>query len=444
MTTHNIRRTLLTCAIIPLLTACGHRQATLQLDGGVYTGELKDGLPDGYGEWEDTIYGKRYSGFWRNGDRDGTGIYTCGDTCYKGTFSRGKYDGSGLLYVGDSLAYSGQWTDGKRDGKGLTTNIDGNTVSGTWSLDTLRQGTFEDGYGTYTGELDSLGAPHGIGSYTWLSGECYEGEWASGKPHGSGFSARAGAMLRCGSWVKGVFRGERMTHTSDRIYGIDISRYQHEIGKKKYGIDWGQLRIVGLGPNKSRKVDGSVDYPVSFVYIKSTQGVKIQSKYYASDARSARAHGIKCGAYHFFSTNRGGHEQALNFLKNTVIKSGDLPPVLDIEPTDAQIRAMGGRDVLFREMRQWLDLVERNVGVRPILYVSQSFIKNHLSHSSYLCDNYDVWIARYGAYKPDVKLQFWQLSPDGKVRGIKGDVDINVYNGYESSFKAFCQESTVP
>jgi len=41
-----------------------------------------------------------------------------------------------------------------------------------------------------------------------------------------------------------------------------------------------------------------------------------------------------------------------------------------------------------------------------------------------------VWIARYGEYKPDVNLVYWQLCQDGKVAGIHGPVDINVYNGF--------------
>ncbi len=42
---------------------------------------------------------------------------------------------------------------------------------------------------------------------------------------------------------------------------------------------------------------------------------------------------------------------------------------------------------------------------------------------------YPVWVARYGEYKPYVHLLYWQLSPDGRVRGIRGDVDIDVFNG---------------
>ena len=34
-----------------------------------------------------------------------------------------------------------------------------------------------------------------------------------------------------------------------------------------------------------------------------------------------------------------------------------------------------------------------------------------------------------------MKLWIWQLAPDGRVRGIHGEVDINVFNGYSGEFR---------
>ena len=45
--------------------------------------------------------------------------------------------------------------------------------------------------------------------------------------------------------------------------------------------------------------------------------------------------------------------------------------------------------------------------------------------------------------KPDVKLTYWQLSSDGRVAGIQGDVDINVFNGYQNQFDSFLEEETI-
>ncbi len=290
--------------------------------------------------------------------------------------------------------------------------------------------TAVDSAGTYTGKRDSVNQPHGYGRFVSPQGEFYEGEWVHGKREGVGFTMIPGKRLLLGEWKADRFLGERITYTPERIYGIDISRFQHEDGRKRYNIDWRNLRITSLGKLSKKKIDGTVNYPVRFVYIKSTEGVTVKSNYYAADYVSARKYGYRTGAYHFFSISSSGAKQAEYFLKNSRYQRGDLPPVLDVEPTDAQIRRAGGIDAVFRNVRDWLRVVEQRRGVRPILYISQSFVNKYLSKAPDIKKKYEVWIARYGEYKPDVHLVYWQLSPDGRVNGIHGDVDINVYNGF--------------
>ncbi len=143
------------------------------------------------------------------------------------------------------------------------------------------------------------------------------------------------------------------------------------------------------------------------------------------------------GAYHFFSLKTTAADQARHFLKYAVVRPDDLPPVLDVEPTDAQIEQIGGDEVLMQRIRQFMQIVEQLTGKRPILYVNQMFIRNHMQNAQDIKEHYNVWIARYGQYRPDVKLVFWQLCPDGKVNGITGPVDINVFNGYQGQFQDF-------
>ena len=88
-------------------------------------------------------------------------------------------------------------------------------------------------------------------------------------------------------------------------------------------------------------------------------------------------------------------------------------------------------------------MVERFTGVKPILYVNQMFVNKYLSKQADLKRVYCVWIARYSEYKPDVKLTYWQLSSDGRVAGIQGDVDINVFNGYQSQFESYLEDESI-
>ncbi|OFP41347.1 glycosyl hydrolase family 25 [Prevotella sp. HMSC069G02] len=346
----------------------------------------------------------------------------------------------GIVKRGSTI-YQGYVIDGMRQGNGKMRDSIGNIYEGTWRNDTLISGTCTDSIGNrYIGFFNQDAQLQGYGVYQSKDGTYYEGNWINGKRDGFGVAITANNELKVGEWHHGHFHGERLNYTNNRIYGIDISKYQHVIGKKHYGIKWHQLRIVGLGKISKKKVTGRIDYPISFIYLKSTEGKSLQNPYYKKDYRDAKAAGFKVGSYHFFTTKTPAAQQAHNFLKNSSVKKGDFPPVLDVEPLPSQIHRMGGTKALFNAVRTWLRIVEKVTGRRPILYISQIFVNRYLPEAPDLKAKYRVWIARYGEYKPDVKLVYWQLSPDGRVKGIHGLVDINVFNGYQNEFDKFCNE----
>lgn len=336
----------------------------------------------------------------------------------------------------------GHWRGISRQGTGIERDTTGRIIVGHYEADTLTTGIRLDSAAIYSGDFGGNMA-NGHGCCVTQDGTYYEGQWANDRRQGFGFAISPTTHLRVGQWNGDRYLGERMHYTGERIYGIDISRYQHGHGRKKYPILWNQLRITYLGNKNQKNAKGTVDYPVSFVFIKSTESTNIRNPFYAQDYLIARQQGIPIGAYHFFSYKTSGSAQASHFLMNTLFKKGDLPPVLDLEPYPSQIAAMGGPQVLFKHVRQWLQAVERRTKVKPILYVSQSFVNRYLPEAPDLKRDYQVWIARYGEYKPDVKLAVWQLSPNGRVRGIHGEVDINVFNGYHTQWEAFLEEMTL-
>ena len=339
----------------------------------------------------------------------------------------------------------GRWKGKQRNGTAISRDSLGRIIVGNWENDTLVSGVRIDSAGIYQGTFLN-GKADGHGSYISADGHYFEGHWEEDQRQGFGLQLLQNdfvAVLKTGEWQDDVYKGERMNYTSERIYGIDISRYQHGKGRKKYPIHWNQLRISHLGSKSKKKISGTVDYPVSFCYIKSTEGISIRNKYYAQDYMAARKQGIHVGAYHFFSTRTSGSAQASYFINQTLFKTGDLPPVLDVEPSDGDIAKMGGAQALFRNIRAWLQAVERRCGVKPILYVNQRFVNKFLPEAPDVKRDYKVWIARYGEYKPDVKLVVWQLSPDGRVKGITGEVDINVFNGYQQQFDDFIASETI-
>lgn len=339
----------------------------------------------------------------------------------------------------DGLVYQGCLMHGKRQGDGRMCDSIGNIYIGTWKNDTLIRGTRIDTLGNrYTGKFNSNLQPQGYGTYHSRDGSFYEGNWSNGQHNGFGIGLAAHSELKVGEWHHNHYRGERLNYTNERVYGIDIAKYQHIDGKKRYAIQWKKLRIIGLGKLSKKKVIGRVNYPISFIYIKSTEGKSLLNPYYKKDYQSAKAAGYKVGTYHFFTTLTPAAQQAHYFLEHSYVKKGDFPPVLDVEPTHAQIMRMGGTKELFSAIRTWLHIVERATGRRPVLYISQIFVNRYLPEAPDIKRNYHIWISRYGEYKPGVKLIYWQLSPDGSVKGIHGKVDINVFNGYQDEFERFC------
>ena len=339
----------------------------------------------------------------------------------------------------------GTWRGRTHEGTALAVDSAGFTIIGTFDADTIKTGLRIDTLGTYLGDFRGTIA-HGHGAYI-ADDSYFEGHWSDDKRDGFGIQLLTPvgdeARLQVGEWKKGRFWGERMKYTSERIYGIDIARYQHGKGRHKFPIIWNQLGINYLGRKTHKNVHGAADYPVSFIFIKSTEGISITNKYYAADYAQARKHHIPIGAYHFFSLKSSGAAQAQHFIKNTKFQRGDLPPVLDVEPSDAQIKAAGGPEKMFQQIRIWLHMVQGRCGVPPILYINQMFINKYFSLVPDIKRDYDVWIARYGEYKPDVRLAFWQLCSDGRVKGITGDVDINVFNGYKSQFDEFVAKKSI-
>ena len=177
--------------------------------------------------------------------------------------------------------------------------------------------------------------------------------------------------------------GESRYPKGFEIHGIDISHYQGN-------IDWDKLQ--------GGMISGC---PLRFVIIKSTEGASRMDENFKSNFHNA-----------------------LEYEK-VKLEEGDLPPVLDIEhaPKDKSIEEFQ-RDIL-----TWLHIVEDRYHVKPILYTYYKFKEKYLSAPVF--DDYPYWIAHYYVPKIEYKgaWKFWQHTDAGRLPGIKGPVDFNVYNG---------------
>ena len=92
---------------------------------------------------------------------------------------------------------------------------------------------------------------------------------------------------------------------------------------------------------------------------------------------------------------------------------------------------------LKKEVAEWLLIVEKQYGIKPVIYTNIDFYKNYLQNDF---DDYPIWIAHYlQPEKPRIerKWSFWQHNENGRVNGIKTPVDFNVFSGDSLDFNNF-------
>ena len=198
------------------------------------------------------------------------------------------------------------------------------------------------------------------------------------------------------------------------VRGIDISHYQTN-------IKWEKLRNASINND-----------PVRFVIIKATEGQDLFDDDFNDNFYQAKENDFIRGAYHFFVPGIDAAKQANFFLHQVHLVPGDLPPVLDIEKEGKLTKKQLQKDV-----KKWLDIVEEKYGVKPILYTSYKFKKDYLDDPVF--NEYPYWIAHYYINKLEYKGDWimWQHTDCGKVDGIKGFVDCNIFNGTVKDLEAF-------
>ena len=194
--------------------------------------------------------------------------------------------------------------------------------------------------------------------------------------------------------------------------GIDISEYQGT-------IRWDSVRVV------------ENDFPIRFIFVRATVGTDRPDLKFADNWKAIKQGGFLRGAYHYYRPNENSTQQAKLFIKTVVLQKGDFPPILDIEQMP-QKQSMAQLKV---GIKNWLEIVEKHYGVRPILYSSERFYTDFLKDDF---PEYTFWIANYNFFvenlKPDWKL--WQFTEKGTASGISGFVDLNFFNGTEADLQS--------
>jgi lysozyme len=191
----------------------------------------------------------------------------------------------------------------------------------------------------------------------------------------------------------------------NKAVGIDVSEYQDE-------IDWDEVEAV------------DDDYQLSFVFVRATVGNDRLDKRFQENWQGVKENHLIRGAYHYYRPNENSIEQAELFIKTVRLQKGHLPPVLDIEklPENQSVER------LKVGLKRWLTKVEEHYKMKPIIYTGERYYDDFLKEEF---SDYLFWIANYNFYREKMKEDwlFWQFTEKASVSGIKGNVDVNIFNG---------------
>lgn len=221
----------------------------------------------------------------------------------------------------------------------------------------------------------------------------------------------AGALLAWAAhmaWIHFRTAPPYVDHEKFPVAGIDISAHNGDVNLRR-----------------------AADDGVEFVWIKASEGVTFKDKKFSSNHTKAGLAGLKRGAYHFFRFDKDGVEQAINLLNAIGDRPLELGVAIDVEsfsnPENIDDVIVTDR---ITEMVDYLNLR----GLAPTLYCNKS------DYYRFLADSFpgnSLWICSFSDNPVAADWKFWQYNHKGKVNGIRGDVDLNVFGGSRDEWYNF-------
>ncbi len=193
--------------------------------------------------------------------------------------------------------------------------------------------------------------------------------------------------------------------------GIDVSRYQGNIDWEEVASDEVDYAIIRAGIRGSAK-----------------EGKLVEDETFQDNIEGALSNGIDVGVYFFTQavTEEEAIEEAQMVLDLIAPYDITYPVVLDIEEvTSASARTQGmTREEYTRNCIAFCETI-KEAGYTPMIYGNLKTFMIMLDMEQ--IEAYDKWFAYYNTpvYFP-YEFSMWQYSSKGSVKGIEGDVDLNI------------------
>lgn len=194
--------------------------------------------------------------------------------------------------------------------------------------------------------------------------------------------------------------------------GIDVSAHQ---GK----IDWAAV-----------KADG-VDFAMIRCGFRGYgSGAICEDAYFKTNVANATANGIKVGIYFYSAAinEQEAQEEAVWVISKIKTYRITYPVVYDFEDFQRYRCANVDGAQATRNAHAFLSMVQQ-AGYEPMMYASKNDISNRMSRGAFSCK---FWLAHYtsgGLATPtdySGNYNMWQYTSKGTVKGINGNVDMNI------------------
>ena len=211
-----------------------------------------------------------------------------------------------------------------------------------------------------------------------------------------------------GFYEEGGFKRYKSEDTLASV-GVDVSSHQQEIDWELVAANGVEFAMIRVG------------------YRGYTEGEIQPDDYFVQNIEGARAAGLDVGVY-FFSQALDEQEaidEANYVLEQIKDYPLSYPVIFDWEDIEADARTDGMDSVqLTKNAIAFCDTIKQ-AGYRAGVYFNQRFGYEEFDLES--LQDYVFWLAEYNDTPSfSFHFQIWQYCNDGRVDGIKTDVDLNL------------------
>lgn len=218
------------------------------------------------------------------------------------------------------------------------------------------------------------------------------------------------------------------------LLGFAIFWAWHEYMTTPPYVDREQFPVRGFdisSHNGYANLDAAAKGGYEFIFIKASEGTDFRDPNFVLNYQKAGHAGLKRGAYHFFRFDKDGVEQAKNLLRVIGPRQLELGIVVDVEEHG---NATGVSDDLVRQRLQRMLEYLNLRGHRVMFYTNQEGQERYLTDG---LEGFPLWLCAFTDMSGRGDWTFWQYDHHGKVPGIRGDVDLDVFRGSRAEWEKY-------